>query len=134
MGFWKKHGENVVILTLSLIICILCIVSLSTKKNASQKRNNNLYVVGLSIASLIFGLIILQLIFTLGMTSKLAYLPFIRMIVLAIFLIIVSQSATTEESNSKSVTSIVGVGYTAAVVAIIYSIVHAFRIAYHIES
>ena len=134
MGFWKKHGESVVILTLSLIIFILCIVSLSIKKNASQKRNNNLYVAGLSMTSLIFGMIILQLIFTLGMTSKLEYLPFLRMIALAIFLIIVSQSATSEESNSKSVTSIVGVGYTAAVIAIIYSLIHAFRIAYHIES
>ena len=134
MGFWKKHGESVVILTLSLIIFILCIVSLSIKKNASQKRNNNLYVAGLSMTSLIFGMIILQLIFTLGMTSKLGYLPVVRMIALAIFLIIVSQSATAEESNSKSVTSIVGVGYTAAVIAIIYSLIHAFRIAYNIES
>ena len=92
MGFWKKHGESVVILTLSLIIFILCIVSLSIKKNASQKRNNNLYVAGLSMTSLIFGMIILQLIFTLGMTSKQIF-TIRKMIALAIFLIIVSQSA-----------------------------------------
>ena len=78
------------------------------------------------MTSLIFGMIIIN-IYT-GYDFKLGYLPFVRMIALNIFTI-VSQSATAEESNSKSVTSIVGVGYTAAVIAIIYSLIHAFRIA-----
>ena len=52
----------------------------------------------------------------------------------AIFLIIITQQSSSDEDNNKSVTSIVGVGYTAAVITIIYSLIHGFKTSYNLNN